>query len=227
MELFAFKTKKTLNYKEAFNKYYERFLGNEQRNVPLNMKYQDILISKIFNKNIFRYSISPYIDLNDYRKNLLWNTKSYCDLLNTLNENFSYTYKIEQVLRMSVDKKYSETELPENIKANLRIYEQKYLKYLKFIKIYNKYSLINKSILLGYCNITNIDYNGANIDLYTTKGFDAFGISTYLLHKMLEYCTNMSLIPIYVINRNSTIQIRIAQNLGMKTIANEIILSKK
>ena len=222
-----FRKKVKMDYTKEIKKYYEGFMGYYQRNIPINCGYNYIIVSNIVHSKEKKISISPFFEIDKITKDKICSIDDLESLFLAMVERYNYKsdVKVKAMLRMTLNKSYSTIKHSEKMNSKLSKLRTKYLPNLKFMEMNNKFILMDNIDILGHCRITNIDYNGANIHVWTNKPYRNNGCATFLLDEILKYCEKLNVLPIFLIDRQNKRAFKLAKNLGLEIYSKEIIVS--
>jgi RimJ/RimL family protein N-acetyltransferase len=222
-----FRKKVKMDYAKEFKKYYEGFMGYYQREIPINCEYHYIIISNIVKSKEKKISISPLFEIDENTKDTIYSISDLETLFLKLSQRYNYKsdVKVKAMLRMTLNKSYSTIKHSEKVNSKLAKLRKKYTSDLKFMEMNNKFILMNTTDILAHCRITNMDYNGANIQVWTNKPYRNNGCATFLLDEILKYCEKLNVLPIFLIDRQNKKAFKLAKNLGLEIYSKEIIVS--
>lgn len=79
----------------------------------------------------------------------------------------------------------------------------------------------NKIVSLGF--VSNIDCGGANIVIQTVEGYRNNGYGKKIVEKISRDLLRDGVLPIYWVNEKNTCSIKLAESIGFKTEAMEIV----
>jgi RimJ/RimL family protein N-acetyltransferase len=79
--------------------------------------------------------------------------------------------------------------------------------------------------ILSYAEISDIDYQGANVVVETKSNYRNQGLGKAVVSRAIEWCRNNALIPIYWVEERNAASISLAISLGFKLESTEIVVS--
>lgn len=192
----------------------------------------------MYNNKII-YSISPkyYPELKIIIEND--NPRNKEEIKNVLNKYFKYKKEkinIQEMFRMTKNEKINvDTADVINIKEENKeeyfnsfdyhqekIYKENKWKQIKRYKYLNGIVKDGKIVSLGF--ISNVDYNGANIVIQTKEKYQNKGYGTAIVEKISNDLLENEIIPIYWVNKNNKESIKLANKVGFKVKASEIVV---
>lgn len=123
-------------------------------------------------------------------------------------------------------KKLTKEILMENMKS-FSTYEKKKILLRKKREIIEgrQYVILDKNKIVSYCKISNIDFQGGNIVVYTNKQYRNRGYGKLVTTGILNWCIENNVLPIYLVDEKNTYSIKLAESLGFKIKSKEIVVS--
>ncbi len=217
----------------SLNKYYRKYLeyNNEmmnqsnQRDIPLNFYYYHRVIATEINDNIF-YSVSPLVN----------NFKVKSTIIETFNE---YPYLKQRTLfRMSLDGPYhlvdslAKVWTADDLESSFTIQSESEKnitrsRYEDILKEGRRFRIKINNVTAAIGTITNIDYGGGNIAVYTNPKYRQKGYGKMVVSSCVKWCFDHEIIPIYLVDCDNTASINLAKSLGFKVFSKEYILSEE
>jgi len=226
--------------KENFTTYYNSYLNHnrettvvscEQRKVPLNEHYYyHVIATEIDGSDI--YSIHPELydsfmmlkQQESIKKTLQLFQLEHPSL--TLRHFYrmssgASTSKLNNEARVFTeeDLEYSIQTLTEEEKICHRKRQQ------RCIKEKNKFIVKKENQIIAIARITDIDYGGGNIAVYSNPEFRRKGYGKMVVEKCIDWCVDHNIIPIYLVDVHNIASVRLAESLGLECYSEEYALS--
>lgn len=239
--------------KELFFDYYTSYLGtniiykcdniavvkNAQREVPLCNWYYYHLICTEQNDN-FVFSISPkYSDkiinyFDGIRINTLDDVKP---IITAFSHEISNDVSIKKLLKMSIPVKEMPvnknitvevltTDLLRSLTSNLSKEDLESLIQRKKDELDNgrQHVIIDKGKIVSWSKISDIDYNGANIAVWTSPEYRKLGYGKEVVLHAINWCHMKKHIPIYYVDVENIASVTLAKKIGFEILSKEYAL---
>ncbi len=81
--------------------------------------------------------------------------------------------------------------------------------------------LLNNRIV-AWSKISDIDYNAANIAVYTDYNFRGRGYATQLVEEATKWCLDNNKLPVYWVDKTNKASFKVAQKIGFEVLFEEI-----
>lgn len=198
---------------------------SEQRDLPLNFSYYYRLIATQIEGKSF-YSVSK--DIKDFRPSH--------DIESTIKK-YKGHYEVRKLYRMSLDDykpplnndavTYDRLLFEKSMKDKpdqVRIEVEK--KYKRIIDEERRFLIKDKNKTLAYGLISDVDFGGGNIVIYTHEDHRKKGYGKMLVASCIKWCLDHDIRPIYLVDAHNIPSIRLAEALGFKTFSIEYALSE-
>ena len=225
------------NFKEYYYKFLnfnekERIICSNNRCKSINNFYYPVIISKFQDSTM--YSIAP--DYFEKLKEIIIEEKDIKYNLFEFFQKHKMYFSIQDMYRMfknnnsntdisnviELDNKYKEQYFNSFEHSNDIIYKQE--KWEKIIKYQYLNGIIedNKFVSVGF--VSNIDENGANIVIQTKDKYRNRGYGKAIVEKISRDLLEDNIIPIYWVNKENKASIQLAESIGFKKEADEIVV---
>lgn len=242
-----------MDYNELFNSYYLKYLGISiqelhkgknifqcnQRNKPINNFYfQQLIVTNI--DGIDTFSVAPefYRDFSDYIipfKNM--NTLKLFKVLSSFFDNKLETYTIREMYRMTLDTmpktillKDSVVKLTKEIlKNSLQTTSEEEKKRIWLRKKQEviqgrQYIILDGKKIASYCKVSDIDYNGGNLTVYTNEKYRNKGYGKSVSIGAIKWCVENGVIPVYWVDKKNVPSVALAKGLDFSIKSEEIVV---
>ena len=208
---------------------------SKQRDIPINNYYfHYLIVTNIENKEVF--SISPrfydefihvkHIDAEEIRKFFDKKLKDY-------SSRVMYRMTIEENTFKSVERDNKVQRLTEEIlMKNLKGRSKKEIEDIwkrkeKEILEGREFVILNDDKIISYCKISNIDYNGGNLTVWTNPKYRGYGYGKQVTIAATKWCFDNNIIPIYLVHNENLASLNLAKSIGFKILSKEFIISKE
>jgi L-amino acid N-acyltransferase YncA len=242
-----------MDYNNLFNSYYLRYLGItiedlnngkniflcNQRDKPINNWYfQHLIITKINGTNVFSITPSMYEDFVDFI-----NPFKNMDIMQrpkVLKEFFDSKleiYTIRKMFRMTLDVTPKISAMQNNV---VRLTKEILMDSVQAIseeekeKLWQRkndevnqgrqYVILDDNKIASYCKVSNIDYNGGNLTVYTNEKYRNKGYGKLVSIGAIRWCIENEVVPIYWVDEKNAASIALAKSLGFKVISEELVV---
>jgi len=221
---------------EMFEKYYHQYLTydknkylvvSEQRRVPLNGHYYYPIIGTTINDKPF-YSIdSDHLSLFKY------------DISNSIEENIKFNHEKNTKLRFRHFYRMSVKDQIHLKNNKAKLFDLEDLKRLKHkVKTKDELNKLSRQVkekrkfvvwvgdeIASIGRITDIDFNGGNIAVYTKENHRGMGYGKMVVEACINWCTDNEVVPIYLVDSNNGKSVSLAKSLGFVCHSEEFVLS--
>lgn len=236
-----------------FDEYYFKYLGvtkeefkssdlvfsSTQRDMPLNnCFFHPLIVTNIEGNNIFSIAPKFYQDFKNYIEPFI-NTD--IDKIHTeLKEFFDHrleNYSIRKMHRMTLEYIPKQYSLSRNVKKltkeilidnmdTLSMYKKEkiWLRKKKEVIEGRQYVILDENKIVSYCKISNVDFGGGNIVVYTNEKYRKRGYGRLVTIGVLRWCYENNIIPIYWVDEKNIYSIKLAESLGFKIKSKEIVI---
>jgi len=85
--------------------------------------------------------------------------------------------------------------------------------------------IIDNEQIASFAYISDIQVGGANIVVSTKPNFRKKGYGKAVVYAATKWCFKNMLIPIYLVNQSNLGSLKLAESLGFKTMAEEIVVT--
>jgi len=243
-----------MSTKDKFWDYYYKYLGIEnetlnrnqflfessQRDNPINTWYLQHLIAANINGNMI-FSISPtyFKAFEEYM--VLYKPESLEELEITLNEFFSQridSFSIRKMYRLTIenfDSKSPKDDLTVTLTKDILINCLRNRTLEEQNKVWNRkkkeveegrqYVILHKEKIVSYCKISDIDYNGGNLTVWTAPEYRHKGYGKKVVKEAVKWCCEKNIVPIYWVASTNFASLNLAKSLGFKIYSEELVVS--
>lgn len=245
-----------LNTEEKFLKYYYEYLGIEgkkisasqfifkcnQRDKPINTwYYQHLIATNIEGRIIFSVSPGLYQSLQSYI------TLSSCDdfdeLISILEKYFAMKIEnstVRLMYRLTIDEmnfkpssigcvfKLSKEILMNNLEGRSLIEKEAiWSRKKEEVEQGRQFVSIHKNKIISYCKISNIDYCGGNLTVWTAPEFRGKQYGKEVVTAAVKWCFQNNILPIYWVDSTNKASLNLALALGFKIKSKEVVVSSR
>lgn len=242
-----------MELKEKFNNYYYKYLGistkeldNEeiifkcnQRDKPINRLYfQHLIITNINDKTFFSISPKYYVKFRKYILQNKYNThEQLINILDRFFKNELENYAIRKMYRMTLDcnKEILQFNIAIQLTKDILMENLKNKNDEEKIEIWNRkkdeveqgrqYVIVNSNRNVSWCKVSDIDYGGGNLAVWTAPEFRKNGYGKEVVKGACKWCIDNDIIPIYWVDCTNTASLNLAESLGFKIQSEEIVVS--
>lgn len=214
----------------------------QAREIPINRLYHHHLIATKVN-DIFIYSIEPklYEDFKIYISS--YKIKENDELISVLDKFFKNRisdYSIRRMYRLSFDKeKLENINNTKSVKLTKEILmnslkqkddkekEEIWNRKKKEVEEGRQYVILEKDKIISWCKVSNIDYSGGNLVVWTAPEHRRKGYGKDVGRQGIKWCINNNIIPIYLVDSLNKASINLAKTIGFKIKSEEIVVTTK
>lgn len=242
-----------MDYDNLFNAYYLKYLGISiedlnngksifkcsKREKPINNWYfQPLIITNIKGTNVFTITPSMYADFCHYIipfKNM--NNMGLSKVLKEFFDSKLEKYTIRKMYRMTLDVTPKISNIPNNVmmltkeilmnsvKAISEEEKEKlWLRKSDEVNQGRQYVILDDKKIASYCKVSNIDYNGGNLTVYTNEKYRNKGYGKLVSIGAIKWCIENGVVPIYWVDEKNEASIALAKSLGFKVMSEEIVV---
>lgn len=238
---------------EAFKSYYYNYMGIlikdlkkgrtifscNQRKKPINSAYfQPLIITKIDDINIFSISPEFYEEFANYIE--FYKNIEFEELLSVTKIYFEQRlekYSIRKMYRMVLDHVSEEFLVPDNV---VKVTKEILMKNIESASSQDKdqiwkrkkdeilegrqYAILDGHKIVSYCKVSDIDYGGGNLTVYTNENHRGKGYGKATALGAISWCIENQIISVYWVDEKNMASIALAKSLGFKVIAEEIVV---
>ncbi|HPJ27864.1 MAG TPA: GNAT family N-acetyltransferase [Candidatus Sabulitectum sp.] len=222
-------------------------ISASRRQAPVALFYQHHLISVVMNGKLV-HSASP--DIYHACRNLQYPTTARevnTMLLQDIDDSIlnllpCYSYNIMIMKRMTTDrlsckKNLSKVKIHTLSEESRGLFDRKYSARgqgiaklawearLKAVKEGRYFAIIENGEIAAYSVISEIDNCAGNIVVGTKPRYRCKGYATALVCRASEWCIENSIRPIYLVDEMNHPSIAVAEKLGFKAKAKELVVS--
>jgi len=226
--------------KENFTTYYSRYLNHnkettvvscEQRKVPLNEHYYyHVIAAEIDGRDI--YSVHPELydsfvmlkQQESIKKTLEQFQLEHPSLM--LRHFYRMSLGASQIKLNNEARVFTKEDLEESIqtlKEEEKIIHRK--RQQRYIEEKNKFIVKKENQIMAIARITDIDYGGGNIAVYSNPEFRRKGYGKMVVEKCIDWCVAHDIIPIYLVDVHNIASVKLAESLGLECYSEEYALS--
>jgi len=245
---------KIISNKEKFWDYYYKYLGIEnetlnrnqfifesiQRDKPINTWYLQHLIAANINGNVI-FSISPtyFKAFEEYM--VLYKPESLEKLKITLNEFFSQrieSFGIRNMYRLTredFDYKTSKENFVQKLTKDILMNSLREKNLEEQNKVWNRkkkeveegrqYVILHNEKIVSYCKISDIDYCGGNLTVWTAPEYRNKGYGKKVVKEAVKWCFENGIVPIYWVDSTNIASLNLSKSLGFKIYIEELVVS--
>lgn len=242
-----------MDYDNLFNAYYLKYLGVSiedlnngksifkcsQRDKPINNWYfQPLIITNINGTNMFSITPSMYEDFVDFItpfKNM--NIMQMSKVLKEFFDSKLERYTIRKMFRMTLDVTPKISTISNNV---VRLTKEILMNSVQAIseeekeKLWQRksdevnqgrqYVILDDNKIASYCKVSNIDYNGGNLTVYTNEKYRNKRYGKLVSIGAIRWCIENEVVPIYWVDEKNAASIALAKSLGFKIMSEEIVV---
>ncbi|MGH4125071.1 MAG: GNAT family N-acetyltransferase [Clostridium sp.] len=238
---------------ELFNSYYLKYLGISiqevhkekkifqcsQRKKPINnCFFQHLIVTNIDGINTFSVTPKLYRDFSKYIipfKNM--ETTELFKVLRVFFDSRLEIYTIREMYRMTLDITYKRIPLQNSI---VKLTKEIFINNLQTVSEEEKqriwlrkkdeviqgrqYIILDGNKIASYCKVSNIDYNGGNLTVYTNEKYRNKGYGKSVSIGAINWCIENEVIPVYWVDKKNMPSVALAKSLGFKIRSEEIVV---
>jgi len=236
-----------------FKSYYMKYLGvslqdmkkgrnvfqcSQREKTINNWYFQHLIVTNINGTNTFSITPMMYTDFYDYItnfKNIDINKLS--EILKIFFDGRFQDYSIRKMYRMALD------SIPKNLilgKVPVKLTKEILFNSLQGLSDGEKnkilirkeneinqgrqYVILENDKIVSYCKVSDIDYNGGNLTIYTDPRYRNKGYGKLVTIGAVKWCYENNILPIYWVDEKNTSSISLAKALGFKVKSEEIVV---
>ena len=87
-----------------------------------------------------------------------------------------------------------------------------------------QYAILDNEKIVSYCKVSDIDYNGGNLTVFTDEKYRNRGYGKYVTVGAVKWCYDNGVIPIYWVDEENKNSIKLSKSLGFKIKSKEIVI---
>lgn len=238
---------------DAFKSYYYNYMGIlikdleegrtifqcNQRKKPINNFYfQPLIITKIDDINVFSISAKFYEEFVNYievYKNIEF--EELFSITRIFFEQRLEKYTLRKMYRMVLDYVPKKILVPNNVvmltkeilmknieSATNQDKDQIWKRKKDEILEGRQYVILDGHKIVSYCKVSDIDYGGGNLTVYTKENYRGKGYGKAAALGVIKWCNENQVIPIYWVDEKNAASFALAKSLGFKVRAEEIVV---
>ena len=222
----------------------KNIFSSSQRERPLNNWYfQHLIVTNVNNINVFSIVPGMYKDFKGYITPFKdMDISEMTGVLRVFFDGKFEDYSIRKMYRMTLDSAPKDL-MVDNIAVKLT--KEILINNLQSISINHdeineiwcrkknevnqgrQYVILDKSKIVSYCKVSNIDYNGGNLTVYTQEKYRNRGYGKSVSIEAIKWCDDNGIIPIYWVDEKNATSVALAKSLGFKIMSEEIVVGTK
>jgi GNAT superfamily N-acetyltransferase len=245
-----------MRYDENFYSYYLNYLGItsqdldrktsiipcSQREKPLNNWYlQHLIVTNINNINVFSITPKLYEDFSDYIVSFKdMDTSNMFSVLKNFCDGRFENYSIRKMYRMTLDNTFKDLLLDtkvvkltkeifmntlQNMNQNER--DKIWLRKENEVNQGRQYVIMDNNKIVSYCKVSDIDYKGGNLTVYTDEKYRNMGYGKLVAVGAIKWCYVNGITPIYWVDEKNIASVALSKCLGFKIKSEEIVIGTK
>lgn len=240
---------------EKYKSYYYNYLGINpskrkssefifqcsQREKPINRKYIQFLITtKISGRKVFSISPRLFESFSKYMSINTINEEGIITILDKYFENKFDDYNIRKMFRLTIED--VDFEVPKGINA-VKLSKEILMKSMEDLTsqerrdIWNRkkdeveqgrqYVIIINHKIVSYCKVSDIDYGGGNLVVWTSPEYRGRGYGKAVVSAATKWCLENNVLPVYWVDETNKASLNLAKNIGFRIQSEEIVVSNK
>jgi GNAT superfamily N-acetyltransferase len=87
-----------------------------------------------------------------------------------------------------------------------------------------QYVILDGNKIISYCKVSDIDYSGGNLTVYTNEKHRNKGYGMLVSIGVIKWCIENNIIPIYWVDKTNIPSVALAKKLGFEVMAEEIVI---
>lgn len=242
-----------MNYDDRFNRYYLNYLGISiqdlnngkvvfgcsQRNKPINTDhFQYLIMTNMVGINTF--SIVPTI-YNDFLNYILpykdLDSMELPQILKFFFDKKFEKYSVRKMSRMTLESSLIHNETMEIVVKLTKeilmdhlhgeseeVKNRIWLRKKEEVIQGRQYVILQDHKIVSYCKISDINYCGGNLVVYTSDKCRCKGYGKAVVTEAIKWCKENEVIPVYWVDQNNMPSVALAKGLGLQMKAEEIVV---
>ena len=93
------------------------------------------------------------------------------------------------------------------------------------IKEGRKFVIIKEDRIVSSAKISDVDFSGGNIVVYTDFQYRKLGHGKQVVKKSIDWCLEKHILPIYLVDIENRPSVSLAESLGFEIMSKEVIVS--
>lgn len=219
---------------------------SQQRTKPICFYYvHHVIITNINDRTVF--SVSPEFqriieEFYKNKENIIFNDYLIEELKSVFNEQIE-EINVRKMYRMTVSRENLEDKsigynviqltekhkgiylntMPNSISDDIK--EQKWRMRKEQIDEGRMFVIVEDGKNISYAIISDIDFNGANIAVWTASEHTSKGYGKAVVSEAVKWCFKRNIVPVYLVEKSNIASRKIADSIGFKVFSQEIIVS--
>ncbi|MBN2794502.1 MAG: GNAT family N-acetyltransferase, partial [Clostridia bacterium] len=229
--------------RHMYKDYYKKYLGvkafenqlvsSMQREIPLNKQYYySVVVSEV--EKALIYSVKPEwleifrgVELNYFNPSeVLKNLNERENWLHAYRTMYRMVYQGEEILETKAVVLTEDLYRKQHANQSEAFFEAYLKKNGELIRTGRRFWIYHEKQWAASGVVSDIDFNGGNIAVYTEKEFRKKGYGKEVVTACINWCICNNVLPVYLVDCHNTSSIALAKSLGFEIIAKEWILSE-